>query len=373
MRLTATGVLNRGQPGTRRANSTFPSIAILPDKSLLASYRVGSTKDSDDEAIELRRSADGGRTWSEPVAPFSSSVEGRRGSLKLVYVTPLSGQHLLAAGMWVDREAYPGCPLFNSRTEGCLPMQILLSDSFDLGRTWSDWRELPLPYELGPPSLTNPILRLPSGDLAVSIETNKSYLDDSTWYQRVVYAWSNDLGRTWGPPSTVSQDPTARIFNWDQRAGVAPDWRLVSFSWTYDRQTNRYLNVHRRVSRDEGHTWSEPEDLGFTDQPSHPAILSDGRIVVAWVDRFQSRSIRARSAAAIDAPFTSDTEAVLYESAAPVASATGGGDTGDLLAEMGLWNFGLPFAEALPDGDVLVLYYRGTADVLEVCWARVAL
>lgn len=32
---------------------------------------------------------------------------------------------------------------------------------------------------------------------------------------------------------TVSQDPSGRICNWDQRTGIAPDGRLVTFSWTY--------------------------------------------------------------------------------------------------------------------------------------------
>ena len=37
-----------------------------------------------------------------------------------------------------------------------------------------------------------------------------------------------------------------------------------------------------------------PTDLGFADQPGHPAMLADGSVVMAWVDRFGTRSIRAR-------------------------------------------------------------------------------
>ena len=39
---------------------------------------------------------------------------------------------------------------------------------------------------------------------------------------------------------------------------------------------------------------------------------------------------------------------------------------------MDLWSFGLPFAEVLPGGDVLVLYYAGTPKALDVRWARIA-
>ena len=252
-------------------------------------------------------------------------------------------------------------------------MSILIADSFDLGQSWSGWRVLPVPNEIGPPSLTNPILRLPSGKLAVSIESNKTYDDRSQWLQRVVYVYSRDLGQTWSPAETVCQDPAGRIFNWDQRAAVATDDRLASFSWTYDRNTESYLNVHRRISRDEGNTWTEPEDLGFADQPSYPAILPDGRVVLAWVDRFGTRSIRARLAAAIDAPFLPETEVTLYEVSASNADPdSGGGNTGELLNEMLIWNFGLPFAHALPDGDVLVVHYAGSSSSMDIRWTRLA-
>jgi hypothetical protein len=37
---------------------------------------------------------------------------------------------------------------------------------------------------------------------------------------------------------------------------------------------------------------------------------------------------------------------------------------------MGVWTFGLPYAEALPDGDVLVVYYAGNDQTLDIRWAR---
>ena len=374
MRISDRGILNCGESGSCRAISTFPTVTALGDGSLLATYRVGSTKDSADETVELRRSDDGGRTWSAPFSPFEATINGTRGSLKLVYVTPITGDHLIAAAMWVDREAFPGQPLFNDETEGCLPMKILLSDSHDLGETWTTWRELPLPGEIGPPSLTNPLLLLPGGRMAVSIETNKNYQDTSRWLQRVVYAYSNDCGVTWGSPVTVCQDPTARVFNWDQRAGVCPNGQLITFTWTCDRETTRYQNVQRRLSSDEGATWTDPDDLGFSDQPSHPAILPDGRVVLAWVDRFQTRSIRARLSQGSDAPFSSETEVTLYEFETDTpATAVGQGNTGDLLAEMSVWNFGLPFAETLPNGEVMVVFYEGTAASMRASWVRLSL
>lgn len=368
MKIIEQGILNRGERGTRRALATFPNVTALRDGTLLATYRVGTTKDSEDETIELRRSTDGGRTWGAPEVPFSTVVGGRRGSLKVAHATPLEGDRLIAAALWIDREAYPGQPLFNSDTEGCLPMAILVADSEDLGQSWSPWRVVPVPEDVGPPSLTSPVLRLRSGRLAMSIETNKGYEDGSKWTQRVVYVYSEDEGKTWGAPVTVAQDPAARFFNWDQRAGVAPDGRVVTFTWTYDRETTTYLNVRRRISRDEGATWTAPEDLGFADQASHPAILPDGRVVLAWVDRFGTRSIRARVAEGVDGPFPEGSEVVLYEYREQGKERAR--DTGEMLAEMSVWSFGLPYAEGLPDGEVMVVYYAGDVGGTDVRWVR---
>ncbi len=374
MRIESRGLLNSGQPGTCRAISTFPSVTPLRDGTLLATYRVGSTKDSADETIELRRSEDGGVTWGDPVSPFATMMDGTLGSLRVAYVTPLSGDHLLAAAMWVDREAYPGQPLFNEQTEGCLPMLILLSDSYDLGQTWAPWRKLPLPAEVGPQSLTNPILKLHNGKLAVSVETNKTYEDASPWFQSVVYAFSEDYGQSWSSPLTTCQDRSGKIFHWDQRAGVAPDGQLVTYTWTYDRKANRYLNIHRRRSSDDGESWTEAEELEITDQPSHPAMLPDGTVVLAWVDRFQSRSIRARLAESIESPFLSESEVVLFEldrsSSDSVETET---STGELLTEMNVWNYGLPYAETLPDGDVIIVYYAGTSSSMQIHWVRLTI
>ena len=39
-------------------------------------------------------------------------------------------------------------------------MVVILSDSPDAGRTWGPWRTVAMPENIGPPSLTSPLLRL---------------------------------------------------------------------------------------------------------------------------------------------------------------------------------------------------------------------
>lgn len=372
MNLLTSGYVARGLPQTPDASLTFPTITPLADGTILATWRAGSGKDSADETICFARSHDGGATWSDAWRPFGDGyrLDGEWGSYRVCYVTELAPARLLAAAMWIDRSTYPGQPLFNPETEGCLPMSILLAESTDNGATWSPWRVAPMPDEIGPASLTSPVLQLHDGSLVLSIETNKQYHDRRRWMQKVVFFHSHDGGQTWGAPITAGQDPSGRIFNWDLRCGVAPDGRVVTYAWTYDSDTARYLNIHRRISHDHGHTWSDAEDLGFADQAARPAILPDGRVLLAYVDRFGSRSIRARLAPTLAAPFDPAHEVVIYTHDPAQAEAGQDENTGALLAEMGVWTFGLPYAEALPDGDVLVVYYAGNDQTLDIRWAR---
>lgn len=372
MRVVDSGIISPvGSTETLRVR-TFPSLVVLSDGTLLAICKAGSKKDSDDGTIEVFRSSDNGATWSGPTIPFRpTKVGGIRGSYHLCYMTELEAGHLLAACMWVDRESYPHRPLFNPDTEGLLPMAILLSDSYDFGKTWAPLRKVLLPDDIGPPSLTNPIIKLTSGSLAMSIETNKTYTDRSKWYQKVVFFLSLDAGKTWGKPVTTGYDPTGRIFNWDQRVGVAHDGTIAAFLWTYDSETKTYLNSHRRLSSDEGKSWSEAEDLGFTDQPGHPAVLDDGRVVLCWVDRFYSHSIRARLASSIGGTFDPKTEIDIYRHGIRAKKEAKSDTTGEVLEDMGFWTYGLPHAEVLPDGDVMIVYYAGNSTTMNIHWSRI--
>lgn len=372
MRVIDSGIISPVGPNEPLRVRTFPSVLVLSDGTLMAVCKAGSKKDSSDGIIEIFRSFDHGTSWSEPIMPFAPiKLEGVRGSYQLCYITELEADHLLAACMWVDRDSYPDRPLFNADTEGCLPMAILLSESHDLGHSWGPLIKIPLPYELGPPSLTSPLIKLSNGSLAMSIETNKAYNDNSKWFQKVVLFFSSDAGKTWGDPVTAAYDPTGRIFNWDQRLGVAPDGKIAAFLWTYDSEAKRYLNIHRRLSSDNGKSWSEAEDLGVADQAGHPAVLEDGRVLLCWVDRFGSHSIRARLASSIADTFDPKTELEVYRHEIQGKKKAKSDTTGDILEDMGLWTYGLPYAEVLPSGDAIVVYYAGDNTTMNIHWSRV--
>ena len=92
MRLLASGVLTAPEPGTPRAVAKQVHLANLLDGSILAVYRIGDASDTVNGTAEIRRSRDGGLTWSEPETPFDTTFEGRRGTIYALAITPLGGR-----------------------------------------------------------------------------------------------------------------------------------------------------------------------------------------------------------------------------------------------------------------------------------------
>ena len=74
MKIVETGVISSAEVGTARACINFGTVTILHNADLLATYRVGDNKDSDQEQIEFSRSHDNGRSWSKPTNPFIDTV-----------------------------------------------------------------------------------------------------------------------------------------------------------------------------------------------------------------------------------------------------------------------------------------------------------
>ena len=132
----------------------------------------------------------------------------------------------------------------------------------------------------------------------------------------------------------------------------------------------RYGPIRRRLSADGGRSWSPAQSIGMADQAGRPALLPDGRLVLAWVDRFGSGTILARLAAHARAGFEPASQVTLYRHSQAESDSDG---IAAALDDMRLWSYGLPYAEALHDGDVMVVYYAGEPQAMDIHYARLSL
>lgn len=374
MQVRHRGTVFRAPKGGEYSSACFHDICVLPEGRWLCAFRASPRKqDAYPQRVLLTGSDDAGATWSDPIEPFPPRlVDERRGSWRAAPLTPLGGSRLVAVLYWVDASD-ESLPFFNEETEGLLDSRIFLSFSDDAGRTWSGPELVDTsPYTV-PTPITGPVLPLPNGMWALQFETNKPYYDRSLWHHESVLMFSGDGGRTWPRHVVTAADPDARVFYWDQRLGVLTDGTMLALFWTFDRGDAAYLNIHARRSVDSGHSWSTLWDTGVPGQPGPPASLPDGRIAMPYVDRETLPILKARVSADNGHSWPEETEVILDDSLA-VAQQHRKERMQEAWSEMSAFSLGLPRTAALPDGDLLVVYYRGPeANHTAIQWVRLGL
>lgn len=282
----------------------------------------------------------------------------------------MDDETVVASIYWVDHSE-PDLPFFNEETEGLLDSRVFLSASHDAGMTWSRPKLVDTsPFQM-PTPITGPPLRLGSGEWAIQFELNKHYYDEEPWRHASVLMYSRDSGRTWPRYSLVSQDPSNRVFYWDQRPSVLPDGRILDVFWTFDRETASYLAIHASESLDNGVTWSSSWDTGVPGQPAPVFALADGSLAMPYVDRTSAPRISVRRSVDGGRSWPAAEELVLYD--AGLASQTWTKSTmQDAWAEMAQFSLGLPATAQRIGGGALIVYYAGTTtDETSIRWALV--
>lgn len=363
-----------GAPLSRRF-CAFTNTTVLSDGRILVEFHAGSAKESPDENVLMRLSADDGRTWdamSDGLEPLT--VDGRLGSWHHGRATELAPGHLLGAFWWLDRSD-PSRPMINPETTGTLPNRIFLMESYDDGRTWShqqevDTRPFPSVALMGAP------LVLADGSIAVVSEAWKTYDDTGYGEHSAILSISHDNGHTFERSVVVAHDPANRVLYWDQRLAVDPEsGRLVGMFWTHDHVAGQDRNAHIAWSTTpDGTSWSTPADAGFAGQIPRPLILPGGRgrILCVYVHRHWPPSLRAILSLDFGRTWDAANELIFYEHASGPQAGMDVQQRGfaDYYADMGLWNFGHVEPGLLPDGTIFAAFYAGDSQSLSVRWVR---
>ena len=356
----------------------FTNTTVLSDGRILVAFHAGSAKESPDENVLMRLSADGGRTWEavcDGLEPLT--IDGKLGSWHHGRVTELRPGHLLGAFWWLDRSA--GRPMINPETTGTLPNHIFLLDSFDDGRTWTnrrgvDTRPFPSVALMGAP------LVLADGSIAVVSEAWKTYDDASYGEHSGILSISHDGGHTFEPSIVVAHDPANRLLFWDERLAVDPgSGRLVGMFFTHDRVAQQDTNVHIAWSKTaDGKSWTDPVDAGFAGQLPRPLILPAGGgrtpCVCVYVHRHWPPSLRAILSPDFGQTWDVEGELIIYDhTIGSEAGMDGKRGFADYYEDMRFWTFGHVEPGLLPDGTLLAAFYAGDSQSLSVRWAHIQL
>jgi len=297
-----------------------PTTVLLEDgRTILAVYPKGHGRG----AIVLKRSGDGGRTWS-PRLPTPKSWET---SLETPTIHRV-----------VDAKGVKRLIVFS----GLYPIRMAVSS--DDGATWS---------ELAPIGAFGGIVAMAS---VVKLETGPGhnmalFHDDGRFFAAkaaegprkfVVYKTvSVDGGLTWGAPEAIASHPVAHLC--EPGAIRSPDGRQIAVLL---RENSRAFNSFLIVSNDEGRTWSEPREAA--------GALTGDRHVFRYAP--DSRLVATFRDTALETPTRGDWVAWVgtYDD---VVNGREGQYRVRLMDNLDEWDCAYPGLELLPDGTFVATTY----------------
>lgn len=292
--------------------------------------------------VELMRSTDEGRTWSEPQILSdtliddrdSGVLETRKGTLLVTTFTSLAYEPMLAKaeklkagqrGAWdpkrLARWQAARDRLTAEQRKAKLGVWVLRST--DGGRTWSQ------PYD----SLVNS----PHGPIQLS-DGRLLYAGKDLWRpkERVGVCQSLDDGQTWQWLAELPVRPGDQSRNYHELHAVeAADGRLVLQIRNHNAANSG--ETLQSESTDGGRTWTMPHSIGVWGLPSHLLRLRDNRLLMTYGHRRPPFGNQARVS----------TDGGRTWSAPLVISGDGLG--GDL---------GYPSTVELSDGSLLTVWYE---------------
>jgi hypothetical protein len=234
-----------------------PTTVLLEDgKTILCVYPKGHGRG----AIVLKRSTDGGRTWSGrlPVPEnWATSLE-----------TPTIHRT-------VDANGKRRLILFS----GLYPIRMSVSE--DDGRNWSPLARI---GDFGGIVAMSDVVRLRDGRYAAFFHDDGRFIASKPQPERrfkVYRTVSRDAGLTWSAPVVVVQHPAAHLCE----PGIvrSPDGRQLAMLL---RENSRKFNSFVSFSNDEAETWSEPRELpgALTGDRHQGKYTKDGRLFISFRD-----------------------------------------------------------------------------------------
>ena len=236
-----------------------PTTVLLEDgRTMLAVYPKGHGRG----AILLKRSLDGGRTWSERL-PTPKSWETSLETPTIHRTTDAQGQRRLL--------------LFS----GLYPIRMSVSE--DDGTTWSELTPIGDFGGIVTMGFVEPLRTGPGHYLAM-------FHDDGRFFQReprksasmtLYQIFSRDGGLTWSKPQAIFESDQVHLCE----PGVvrSPDGRQMAVLL---RENRRVRNSHVIFSDDEGRHWTSPRELpgALTGDRHTGRYAADGRLFLSFRD-----------------------------------------------------------------------------------------
>ncbi len=234
-----------------------PTTVLLEDgKTMIVVYPKGHGRG----AIVMKRSTDGGLTWSERLPTPESWATSKE--VPTIYRV-------------VDREGVKRLIMFS----GLYPIRMAVSE--DDGVTWSELEPI---GGFGGIVAMGCVVPLKNGDyLALFHDDGRFFAEGGkrTGKMYVYVTRSTDGGLTWGEPRVIAHHPVAHLC--EPGFVRSPDGKTIAILL---RENSRKFNSFVMFSEDEGETWSTPRQTpaALTGDRHTARYAPDGRLFITFRD-----------------------------------------------------------------------------------------
>lgn len=245
------------------AYEAFPDVCRTRSGELLCVFYAGYGHVSDPREglpngarIAMCRSHDDGQTWSPAEVVADTPIDDRDPS-----IVALPNGELLVVFMTYD----------SKRTQGT--HQAFSVRSSDDGKTWTRPEPIDTPFTQLEAISTPPRL-MPDGRLLLTPYGN--HTGDSRGYKHAAVLESRDLGRTWKTLAEVKSKQPFAVGGKQKNLPtllLEPDLVRLNDDWLL--MLCRPAMVQTE-SRDGGHTWSEPREMGISGDCPYLLLTSKG-------------------------------------------------------------------------------------------------
>lgn len=295
------------------------STVLLEDgRTIIAVYPKGHGRG----AIVMKRSTDGGLTWSDRLpVPENWATSKETPTIHRV----------------IDKDGRKRLILFS----GLYPARMAVSE--DDGRTWTplnpigDWGGIVVMGSVVP-------LRTGPGHYLAMFHDDGRFMTENgkaTAFMTLYQTLSTDGGLTWSRPRAIYTNDAVRLCE----PGIirSPDGRQMA---ALLRENRRVRNSHVIFSDDEGRTWSEPRELpgALTGDRHTGRYAPDGRLLISFRDT------------TLESPTKGDWVAWVgrYED---IVAGREGQYRVRLMKNHHAWDCCYPGVEVLPDGTFVITTY----------------
>lgn len=358
-------VYRNPKPHLRAVNAWHPSIVLLGDGALLATFDLGQGPESMDYRTYLAHSADEGQTWSEPVRLFQDPVA--RPATHTVRTARMSDGTLVGFGARFFRDD-PEEGLVNRDNLGFCPMELILLRSADGGATWG------VPETISPPlvgpafEVCHRVVELADGRWLAPASTWRGWDGSAPNGMKAIALVSHDRGRTWPEYVDIMDDYANGVIHWEQSVEQLPDGRLLAVAWAYNLKTDRSEATPYAISED-GRTFSGRMFTGFRGETTKMISLGDGRILCLYRNQ-EKPGLWAHLARIEGDGWVVLAEEPAWQGAFSKMGASGLSTSSDELSNL---KFGYPSMTRLPSGDVFGVFWCFEDGIYNIRWVRIRL